>query len=364
MVGIPTPPLLQSPAMKLVENLRSLCASNVLQPMPLPKGVSLSSTGAISSRLKLRTEIDPNRALSYIYSTAHVFDQNVNEFQVYMPENFSGTVAEMDPSTVQLLMLWDRKHKIEHVSLMTHPILCNMSSVVHSVSEQYKKWGVVDAILEQDAAQGLAVSCWSDGPIELEVPEPVVSDCRLSFFLLEPWAFNDDDFQLFTKQTVMNNAPHRRGFVMRDFKDSDRLWGMIYDRCHRLHCRWFVVSTYDSWCFGVFSRGWTSAFVSSPKSGGSRSPTILQCLVYWILSSMDCEGKWDIDEVSPSAMGSKDKSKGKKRSSSRSSGDGEDESGSKPKRRKSATDLPSYICTVADFAFTNAEAARAVSNAR
>ncbi len=79
---------------------------------------------------------------------------------------------------------------------------------------------------------------------------------------------------------------------------------------------------------------------------------------------MDCEGKWDIDEVSLNAMNPKDKQKGKKRSSSHSSKDGGDESGSKSKRRKSGVDLPSYVCTLADFAFTNAEAARAVSDAR
>ncbi len=93
----------------------------------------------------------------------------------------------MDPSTVQLLMLMDMRHKIELVSLMMHPTLCNMTSVVHAISDYYKRWSVVDASLERDAAQGLAVRCWSDGSIELEVPEPITTDCRVSFFLLEPW---------------------------------------------------------------------------------------------------------------------------------------------------------------------------------
>ena len=65
--------------MKQPESLRSLCASNILQPMPLPTGIPPSSAGGVFHRLKLRTEIDPNRALSFIYSTANIFDSKVNE---------------------------------------------------------------------------------------------------------------------------------------------------------------------------------------------------------------------------------------------------------------------------------------------
>ncbi len=65
--------------MKQTESLRALCASNVLQPMPLPTGVAPLSAGGVIHRLKLRTEIDPNRALSYIYSTVNIFDLKVNE---------------------------------------------------------------------------------------------------------------------------------------------------------------------------------------------------------------------------------------------------------------------------------------------
>ena len=98
-----------------------------------------------------------------------------------------GTAVEMDPFMVQLMMQMDMRHKIELVRHMIHPTLCNMTSVVHTTSNYNQRWNVVDASLEQDAAQGLAVRCWSDGAIELEVPEPVTADCRVSFFLLEPW---------------------------------------------------------------------------------------------------------------------------------------------------------------------------------
>ncbi|KAF9520858.1 hypothetical protein BS47DRAFT_1286640 [Hydnum rufescens UP504] len=134
----------------------------------------------------------------------------------------------------------------------------------------------------------------------------------------------------------------------------------IHDRCHRLGCRWFVVTTYNTWAFGVFSKGWTSAFITRPKPYCSVAPTILQCLVYWIQSSMDCSGKWDIDEVSvgvrpPSHYDISSRKRGV-----------EDEDLVVPTktRRRSSYALPSRVCSVSDFAFTDETAALAVALAR
>lgn len=34
-----------------------------------------------------------------------------------------------------------------------------------------------------------------------------------------------------------------------------RLWAKIYDGSSRRGSHWFVLTTYDKWVFGVFSRG-------------------------------------------------------------------------------------------------------------
>ena len=153
----------------------------------------------------------------------------------------------------------------------------------------------------------------------------------------------------------------------------------IHDRCYRLGCRWFVVTTYNKWAFGVFSKGsalaesyydcifliylfagWTSAFITPPKPYDSVEPTILQCLVFWIQSSMDCSGKWDIDEVS---AGMRSRPRYDIRCPKRRA---EDEDVVDPARirRRSSHTLPSRVCLASDFAFTNEAAALAVAFAR
>jgi hypothetical protein len=43
--------------------------------------------------------------------------------------------------------------------------------------------------------------------------------------------------------------------------------------------------------------GWTKAFVSAVYSFDSCSPTILECLLFWLVSAMGLPGSWEIPEV-------------------------------------------------------------------
>ncbi|GAB1517359.1 hypothetical protein RhiTH_000405 [Rhizoctonia solani] len=70
----------------------------------------------------------------------------------------------------------------------------------------------------------------------------------------------------------------------------DKLWASIYDDCVRGGTHYFILTTYNEWAFGAFSRGWTTAWVTPPKpyNAGSPSvpgPTVLQSILFWMHSA-------------------------------------------------------------------------------
>lgn len=116
-------------------------------------------------------------------------------------------------------------------------------------------------------------------------------------FVQAPWVLSPKDFELFTsRRTVgaLKAEPGRRDGLLRS---SERLWGKIWDLCVNERCYWFAVTTYEEWAFGRFSDGWTTAFVSPPMSWDSTKPTILQCLTYWMMSSIGAEGTFNTPSV-------------------------------------------------------------------
>jgi len=78
---------------------------------------------------------------------------------------------------------------------------------------------------------------------------------------------------------------------------KERLWAKIWDLSIETNCPWFVLSTYWGWVFGVFSKGRSRAWISSVIKYSDDDPTVLECLVYWICSSMRLPGGFEIPEV-------------------------------------------------------------------
>ncbi|KAK2466941.1 hypothetical protein APHAL10511_001199 [Amanita phalloides] len=81
-------------------------------------------------------------------------------------------------------------------------------------------------------------------------------------------------------------------------ESKDRLWAKLWDICIERRTPWFVLTSYHHWVFGAFSRGWTTAFVTRVYECDYFSPTIVECLTYWIASALHIRGTWRIPEVS------------------------------------------------------------------
>ncbi|KDQ51205.1 hypothetical protein JAAARDRAFT_140630 [Jaapia argillacea MUCL 33604] len=71
----------------------------------------------------------------------------------------------------------------------------------------------------------------------------------------------------------------------------------IWDVCVQKESSFFVLTNYNEWVFGSFSDNWRQARVTLPKSYNAASPTILECLVYWISSAMNVPGGYVLDKV-------------------------------------------------------------------
>lgn len=123
--------------------------------------------------------------------------------------------------------------------------------------------------------------------------------CRsaMSIFIQPPWVLSVRDLESFCKRQSFLGLSSSMPWHERPTTPHERLWYKVWDCCITRSCPWFVVSTYTHWVFGVFSNGWTAAFVSPVYSHDSHDPSVLQLLLFWLCSSMGLPGGWVVPEV-------------------------------------------------------------------
>ncbi|KAJ8594333.1 hypothetical protein M405DRAFT_784805 [Rhizopogon salebrosus TDB-379] len=128
--------------------------------------------------------------------------------------------------------------------------------------------------------------------------------CRsaMSIFIQPPWVLSIRDIERFCKRQSVwffgsSSAAPTKNLHECPTTPHERLWYKIWDCCVTRSCPWFVVSTYSHWVFGVFSNGWTTAFVSPVYSHDSHDPSVLQLLLFWLYSAMELPGGWVVPDV-------------------------------------------------------------------
>ncbi|KAG2064635.1 hypothetical protein BDR04DRAFT_1034791 [Suillus decipiens] len=118
----------------------------------------------------------------------------------------------------------------------------------------------------------------------------------MCIFIQPPWVLSVRDLELFCKRQSFFGSSST-SWHERPITPHERLWCKVWDCCITRSCPWFVVSTYTHWVFGVFSNGWTAAFVSPVYSHDSHEPSVLQLLLFWLCSAMGLPGGWVVPEV-------------------------------------------------------------------
>ncbi|KAG6832395.1 hypothetical protein H0H92_002663 [Tricholoma furcatifolium] len=115
-----------------------------------------------------------------------------------------------------------------------------------------------------------------------------IASTRLIVAIQPPWVLSDRDMEMFTK--LRDFPPSESSGCAFQFtgklSSEQRLWAKLYDVCVEHRTRWFVLTSYNTWCFGVFSPGWNHAFVSHVFKYDARDPSVVKVLMFWIASSM------------------------------------------------------------------------------
>ncbi|CAE6509411.1 unnamed protein product [Rhizoctonia solani] len=154
-------------------------------------------------------------------------------------------------------------------------------------------------------AKGVATMLWSSGSTpkmdlseslagsgsSFTLYEPDIPQATVATFVQEPWVLSPHDFATFCSLRELRNyvpkfvpgtpvMPHDK-----PWGQAQQLWAFIHDRCEEHQCHFFIVTTYEQWAFGCFSKEWTHAFITQPYSYSDSQPTITERTLHWVLSA-------------------------------------------------------------------------------
>jgi len=112
-----------------------------------------------------------------------------------------------------------------------------------------------------------------------------ISQAKFAVFVFPPWVFQLGDLSAFVYADVFRDAqPFQGGTYKWDV--GQMLWAMIHDFCAHHGIHHFVLTTYDTWIFGLFTESYRAAFVRDAMNYDEQCPTVLQTLVFWMDAAM------------------------------------------------------------------------------
>ncbi|KAI0319369.1 hypothetical protein OF83DRAFT_1110700 [Amylostereum chailletii] len=161
--------------------------------------------------------------------------------------------------------------------------------LIHIVYPEMNSWGFSTQYDPQNPH--LHCIAWASPRIG---PLDTVDQCTLAIFIQPPWILAKQDIDSFTKCSYL---PPFNNQLTGHIDSKYKLWAKVYDTCVAKGCRYFILSNYNSFALGVFTEGYTTAFVVKGPDCTSTKPNILECLFYWIASSMRVPSSFCVPEV-------------------------------------------------------------------
>ncbi|KAF9227950.1 hypothetical protein BS17DRAFT_806237 [Gyrodon lividus] len=186
-----------------------------------------------------------------------------------------------------------RAEDIERVFLWVDMFpLESIRRVLHLLYPELNSWKLIPC----EEGPLLKTLTWSQSRTDCRKTEPVRH--LMVLFLIPPWILSSKELQEFARgQPFLDRSQasgrHPDGTL---FRGQEWLWSKVWDSCVSRNCPWFIVSTYTNWVFGVFSTGWTASFVSPVFAFDCHVPTILELLLFWLISAMGFPGGWVVPE--------------------------------------------------------------------
>ncbi|KAF5391435.1 hypothetical protein D9757_001914 [Collybiopsis confluens] len=186
---------------------------------------------------------------------------------------------ERRPSDISRLAPW-----IDNLALMT------VQRIIHLLHPDTHTWSF-ELMEERDLDRKiLRYYMWT---VPEDVIERVSEEHRRSIqkssvvvAFQPPWVLSTQDIKEFASCSSFPPFIQPGNAYPTQLNSTHRLWAKIFDLCVTRNTPWFILTSYTHWTFGLFSTGWTAAFISGVYEYDANSPTILECLTFWIASAM------------------------------------------------------------------------------
>ncbi|KIK59898.1 hypothetical protein GYMLUDRAFT_44383 [Collybiopsis luxurians FD-317 M1] len=186
---------------------------------------------------------------------------------------------ERRPSDINRLAPW-----IDNLALMT------VQRIIHLLHPNTHVWSF-SLVEERDLDRKILRSyLWT---VPEYVMEGLAEDDRKSIqyssvivAFQPPWVLSKQDIKEFANCRAFPPFRKPGNAFPTPLNSTHRIWAKIFDMCVAKNTPWFVLTSYTHWTFGMFSTGWTAAFISGVYEYSASSPTIAECLTFWIASAM------------------------------------------------------------------------------
>ncbi|KAJ7109350.1 hypothetical protein C8R44DRAFT_284984 [Mycena epipterygia] len=195
---------------------------------------------------------------------------------------------ERRPTDIMRLSPW-----LDNLPLMT------VQRTIHLLYPETRSWGFILNDENDSDRKIFQYFMWSLSPQEEMTPARVAEIGRKSVVVAfqPPWILSEQDIKEFSQCRSFPPFRVPGNAFPTPLESKERLWAKIWDACVARNTPWFVLTSYNQWVFGVFSAGWTAAFVTGVCNFDAYSPTCLEWLTFWVASAMRLKGWRAIPKV-------------------------------------------------------------------
>ncbi|TDL20622.1 hypothetical protein BD410DRAFT_790582 [Rickenella mellea] len=178
----------------------------------------------------------------------------------------------------------------ESLSRLTEKtVLWTAAALLHVGDEKTKEWTVEK---EGGRSGGRAADPMCLAKWQFRIDSR--SDMRVGIIFIPPWQFLLVDLAEFIDGTNVSqwfnqSAAAPSNHTDHESSNAQLLWARIYDYCYSGGCYHWLVTTYEYWVFGMFSKDHACGWTTEIYGKDSKDPTILQLVVYWMHSAFEAE---------------------------------------------------------------------------